>query len=52
MGKSWRRDAKNDRWRKAKQQKSTKKSGGHSQPESSSNDEWFNQRYREDGSRI
>jgi hypothetical protein len=26
MGKSWRRDAKNDRWRKAKQQKSGKKS--------------------------
>jgi hypothetical protein len=25
MGKSWRRDAKNDRWRKAKQQKSGKK---------------------------
>jgi len=51
MGKSWRRDAKNDRWRKAKQQKSTKKSGGHPQLESSS-DEWVNQRYREDGSRI
>ena len=26
MGKSFRRDAKNDRWRKAKQQKSEKKS--------------------------
>ena len=25
MGKSWRRDAKNDRWRKAKQQKHSKK---------------------------
>jgi hypothetical protein len=25
MGKSWRRDAKNDRWRKAKQQKLPKK---------------------------
>lgn len=51
MGKSWRRDSKNDGWRKAKQQKSKKKPNFHPQPEQS-DDEWFNQRYREDGSRI
>jgi hypothetical protein len=44
MGKSWRKDAKNDNWRRAKHQKSHKNKGGRPQPQEDEHPGWVGQR--------